>query len=194
MFLEILTFELHVVDVLFKSNISNLGHPEVATCGDSKKVSRTYPAKILFDYHRFSRGSTRMYINRRCNLSLNLFMHSIPYSLLAVFSLSNATKKRKRQHKRPATASADGPSSQRGRHSSTINSTMATYSANQPPSVGIALTAFLPPSNTTVSTENVLPPELLQTLVSTVTAEVTNQLSTQLSGMLPTRATHGVRA
>ena len=41
MFLEILTFELHVVDVLFKSNISNLGHPEVATCGDSKKVSRT---------------------------------------------------------------------------------------------------------------------------------------------------------
>jgi hypothetical protein len=54
---------------------------------------------------------------------------------------------------------------------------MATYSANQPPSVGIALTAFLPPSNTTVSTENGLPPELLQTLVSTVTAEVTNQLS-----------------
>ena len=60
--------------------------------------------------------------------------------------------------------------------------------------VGIALTAFLPPSNTTVSTENGLPPELLQTLVSTVTAEVTNQLSTQLSVMLPTRATHGVRA
>ena len=132
---------------------------------------------ILFDYHRFSRGSTMMYINRRCNLSLNFSCTPFHTVCWQVFSLSNATKKRKRQHKRPATASADGPSSQRGRHSSTINSTMATYSANQPPSVGIALTAFLPPSNTTVSTENGLPPELLQTLVSTVTAEVTNQLS-----------------
>ncbi|CAB4006240.1 Hypothetical predicted protein [Paramuricea clavata] len=79
--------------------------------------------------------------------------------------------KGKKQRKRPATASADGPSSQRSRRSSTINATMATRSANQPPSVNTAPTVSVPPVTDAVSTETVLPPELLQTLVSTVTAE-----------------------
>ncbi|CAB4008012.1 Hypothetical predicted protein, partial [Paramuricea clavata] len=94
--------------------------------------------------------------------------------------------KGKKQRKRPATASADGPSSQRSRRSSTINATMATRSANQPSSVNTAPTASVPPVSDAVSTEIVLPPELLQTLVSTVTAEVAKQLSTQFSTMLPT--------
>jgi hypothetical protein len=63
---------------------------------------------------------------------------------------------------------------------------MATRSANQPPSVNTAPTASVPPASDAVSTETVLPPELLQTLVSTVTAEVAKQLSAQLSTMLPT--------
>ena len=93
----------------------------------------------------------------------------------------------KKQRKRPATASADGPSSsRRSRRSSTINATMATRSANQPPSVNTAPTASVPPASDAVSTETVLPPELLQTLVSTVTVEVAKQLSAQLSTMLPT--------
>jgi hypothetical protein len=132
-----------------------------------------------------------MYIHR--NLSLNLFT-PFHYSLLASFLIVECYQKKEKTTQKTCHCSADGPSSQRSRHSSTINYTMETYSANQN-SVGIALTAFLPPSHTNVSTENGLPPELLQTFVSTVTAEVTNQLSTQLSRMLPTRATrHAWRA
>jgi hypothetical protein len=105
------------------------------------------------------------------------------------FSRCRMPPKRKKQCKRSATASADGPSSQHSRRSSTINATMATRSANQPPSVNMAPTASVPPVSDAVSTETVLLPELLQTLVSTVTAEVVKQLSTQLPTPVPVAST-----
>jgi hypothetical protein len=109
--------------------------------------------------------------------------------IFASFSRFRMPPKRKKQCKRSATASADGPSSQRSRRSSTINATMATRSANQPPSVNMAPTASVPPVSDAVSTETVLLPELLQTLVSTVTAEVVKQLSTQLPTPVPVAST-----
>ena len=126
-----------------------------------------------------------MYISRSCHLSIFFITF---HTVLGEFLVAECHQKGTKQRKRPATASADGPSSQRSRRSSTINFTMAMRSDNQPPS---APTASVPPASRLLFLLRMFLPvvELLQMLMSIVTAEVTKQLSTQatqLSTMLPT--------